>query len=41
MGQENAVCAILQAAGCEILELREDNSGIVRAVLARFGEETP
>ena len=41
MGQENAVCAILQTAGCEIVELREDNSGIVRAVLARFGEETP
>ena len=41
MGQENAVCEILQAAGYEIAELREDNSGIVRAVLARFGEPEP
>ena len=39
MGQEKAVCAILEAADYEILELREDNSGIVRAVLAQHGEE--
>ena len=39
-GQESAVCAILEAAGYEILELKQDNSGIVRAVLAQHGEET-
>lgn len=39
LGQENAVCSILQSAGCEIAELKEDNSGIVRAVLARYGED--
>ena len=39
LGQENAVCAILEAAGYEICELKEDNSGITRAVLARHGEE--
>lgn len=39
LGQENAVCAILEEAGYSILELKEDNSGIVRAVLARFGVE--
>ena len=39
MGQETAVCAILEAADFTILELKEDNSGIVRAVLARHGEE--
>ena len=38
-GQEKAVCAILEAADYEILELREDNSGILRAVLAQHGEE--
>ena len=39
LGQESAVCAILEAAGYTVLELREDNSGIVRAVLARYGVE--
>ena len=39
MGQETAVCAILEAADYTILELKEDNSGIVRAVLAQHGEE--
>ncbi len=39
LGQENAVCAILEEACYSILELKEDNSGIVRAVLARFGVE--
>ena len=38
MGQEAAVCQILENAGFEIVELREDNAGITRAVLARFGE---
>ena len=38
MGQETAVCAILEAADYTILELKEDNSGIVRAVLAQHGE---
>ena len=41
MGQDPAVCAILEAADYKILELKEDNSGIVRAVLAQHGEETP
>ena len=39
LGQENAVCSILEEAGYTILELKEDNSGIVRAVLARYGVE--
>ena len=39
MGQDPAVCAILEAADYKILELKEDNSGIVRAVLAQHGEE--
>ncbi len=39
MGQEPAVCAILEAADYTILEFKEDNSGIVRAVLAQHGEE--
>ncbi len=44
MGQADAVCAILERADYEIVELREDNSGITRAVLARHGqreEEAP
>lgn len=39
MGQDAAVCAILEQAGYAVLELKEDNSGIVRAVLAQHGEE--
>ena len=39
MGQDAAVCAILEEADYTVLELKEDNSGIVRAVLARHGEE--
>ena len=38
-GQDQAVCAILEAADYQILEWREDNSGILRAVLAQHGEE--
>jgi release factor glutamine methyltransferase len=38
-GQAPAVCAILEAADYRILEQREDNSGILRAVLAQHGEE--
>ena len=38
-GQEASVCAILEQGGYQILALKEDNSGIVRAVLARFGEQ--
>lgn len=38
-GQAEAVCAILEAADYRILELKQDNSGIVRAVLAQHGEE--
>lgn len=44
MGQADAVCAILERADYEIAELRADNSGITRAVLARHGqreEEAP
>lgn len=39
MGQEKDVCDLLTGAGYQILELREDNSGITRAVLAQYGEE--
>ena len=38
-GQAPAVRAILEAADFRILEQREDNSGILRAVLAQHGEE--
>lgn len=38
-GQESAVCAILEGAGYQILEWKEDNSGILRAVLAQHGQE--
>ncbi len=39
MGQHPAVCDILEGAGYTVLELRDDYSGITRAVLARYGEE--
>lgn len=39
MGQENAVCSLLTAAGYEITELRKDTGDITRAVLARKREE--
>ena len=39
MGQDPAVGAILEAAGYNVLEWKQDNSGITRAVLAQFGEE--
>ena len=38
-GQEDAVCRILEAAGCEILKLQEDNGGITRAVMAQKKRE--
>ncbi len=38
MGQEEAVSRILTAADYEIQEIRPDNSGIPRAVLARHGQ---
>ena len=38
MGQEDAVCRILTKADYEIQELRQDNSGITRAVLAKYGQ---
>ncbi len=38
MGQEDAVCGILRAKDFEIHELRQDNSHITRAVLARYGK---
>lgn len=38
MGQEDAVCGILTEAGYEIRELRQDNSGVTRAVLAQHGQ---
>ena len=41
MGQDPAVCAILEAADFTILEWKQDNSGITRAVLAQYGEEEP
>ena len=34
-GQEDAVCRILEAAGSEILKLKQDNGGINRAVMAQ------
>ena len=37
-GQDAAVCEILERAEYRVLELKEDNSGIVRAVLAQYGE---
>lgn len=40
MGQENAVCQLLQQAGYEIMELRKDTAEITRAVLARKREES-
>jgi len=39
MGQDPAVGAILEAAGYNVLEWKQDNSGITRAVLAQYGEE--
>ena len=38
-GQESAVGELLEQAGYTILEWRADNSGIMRAVLAQFGQE--
>ncbi len=38
-GQDAAVCQILEQADYRILELKQDNSGILRAVLAQHGEE--
>ena len=35
MGQENAVCALLNGSGFEIVTLRKDMRNVVRAVLAR------
>ncbi|MBR6377804.1 MAG: peptide chain release factor N(5)-glutamine methyltransferase [Oscillospiraceae bacterium] len=37
MGQADAVCSILSSWGYQIHELRQDNSGILRAVLAQHG----
>lgn len=39
MGQENAVCALLERGGYEIIELRKDTADITRAVLAQKREE--
>ena len=39
MGQENAVCALLQKGGYEVLELKKDTAEITRAVLAQKKEE--
>lgn len=39
MGQEHAVCALLERGGYEILELRKDTADITRAVLAQRREE--
>ena len=38
MGQEDAVCWILEANDYEVLELRKDTGGIIRAVLAKKKE---
>ena len=39
MGQESAVCSLLERGGYEILELRKDTADITRAVLAQKREE--
>lgn len=38
-GQEQAVCALLEKSGCEIIELKKDTAEITRAVLAQKREE--
>lgn len=38
-GQENAVCALLEGAGYEITELKQDTAEITRAVVARKKED--
>lgn len=39
MGQEHAVCGLLERGGFEIMELKKDSAEITRAVLARKREE--
>ncbi|MCI8526259.1 MAG: peptide chain release factor N(5)-glutamine methyltransferase [Oscillospiraceae bacterium] len=39
MGQHEAVSAILEAAGCAVLQTRQDTGGIIRAVLAQYKRE--
>lgn len=39
MGQEDAVCALLAEHGCEVQELKRDNSYITRAVAAQLKRE--
>lgn len=39
MGQEDAVCALLEKGGFEVLELRRDTADIIRAILAQKREE--
>ena len=41
MGQEDAVCWILQANDYEILQLRKDSGQITRAVIAKKKERNP
>lgn len=36
LGQQEAVCAILEAGGYEIAQLRDDAQGITRAVIAQY-----
>ena len=39
MGQEDAVCSLLERHGYEVAELKKDTAEITRAVLARKREE--
>lgn len=39
LGQENAVCRLLEKGGYEVLELKRDTANITRAVLAQKREE--
>lgn len=39
MGQENAVCAILEEHACKVIQLRQDSGDIIRAVLAQYKKE--
>ncbi len=36
LGQQEAVCAILEAGGFEIVSLKDDAQGVVRAVMAQY-----
>ena len=41
LGQADAVCDILRDQGFDVVQLKEDNSHVTRAVLARYGKPEP